>query len=279
MIYLFLAITCSALISIFMRLSEKYMKNELGMFMANYAVCCILSFLFMGRPEYGLLGINPTPVILCGIITGILYLLSFVLLKYNMKYNGVVLASTFMKLGVLIPTILAIFIFHETPAWTQILGIVFALLAIVILHFEKGAMQEGSKMGWLLILLILGGLGDSMINIYEKVGDVSGKDGYLLQTFLVAFLLVTGAEIAGRKCICKEDIFFGMLIGIPNYFASRFLLLALGSVDAVLAYPMYSVGTLVVITLAGILFFQEKLSRKKVCALGLIAVALVLLNI
>ena len=69
-----------------------------------------------------------------------------------------------------------------------------------------------------------------------------------------------------------------MLIGIPNYFSARFLLLALGSVDAVLAYPMYSVATIIVITLAGILAFHEQLSRKKAVALAMIVVAVCLLN-
>ena len=45
MIYLVLAILSSALISIGMRLGEKHVKNEMGMFMANYAVwfCLLLS--------------------------------------------------------------------------------------------------------------------------------------------------------------------------------------------------------------------------------------------
>ena len=46
MIYLLLAIACSALISICMRISEKHIKNEMGMFMANYALCILLSFVY-----------------------------------------------------------------------------------------------------------------------------------------------------------------------------------------------------------------------------------------
>jgi len=111
------------------------------------------------------------------------------------------------------------------------------------------------------------------------VGDPSGKDGYLFITFFVALVLAAAAALLGKTPVSKADLLFGALIGIPNYFASRFLLQALGSVDAVLVYPMYSVGTLVVITLAGILLFKEEVSRKKACALGLIVVALCLLNI
>ena len=49
MIYLILAIASSALISIFMRLSEQHIKNEMGMFMANYALCALLAVGFMDK--------------------------------------------------------------------------------------------------------------------------------------------------------------------------------------------------------------------------------------
>ena len=47
MIYLILAIISSACVSIFMRLSESYIKSEMAMFMANYGACIALSMAFM----------------------------------------------------------------------------------------------------------------------------------------------------------------------------------------------------------------------------------------
>ena len=49
MIYLILAIASSSLISIFMRLSENHIKNEMGMFMASYALCAALAVGFMDK--------------------------------------------------------------------------------------------------------------------------------------------------------------------------------------------------------------------------------------
>ena len=74
-------------------------------------------------------------------------------------------------------------------------------------------------------------------------------------------------------------IFFGIMIGVPNYFSARFLLHALSTVPAVIAYPVYSVATIVSITLAGVLLFKEQVSSKKKFALLLVVVALVLLNL
>ena len=51
------------------------------------------------------------------------------------------------------------------------------------------------------------------------------------------------------------------------------------SLAAVIVYPTFSVGTILVVTLAGVVLFGEKLSRRQWAALGVILAALVLLNI
>ncbi len=274
--YLILAILSSAMVSITMRLSEKYITNKMAMFMSNYAICIALSAAFIDWKNASAgLGM---PALTLGIISGVLYLVSFIFLKYNMQHNGIVLSSTFMKLGVLIPTVMAVVVFREIPKWTQVLGIGISVFAIIIIHFEKEALQESNKKSWLLLLLVLSGVTDSMANIYEHVGKPEGKDGYLLITFAMAFVLATVFACRDKNKMTRKDLLFGMLIGIPNYFSARFLLLALGSVDAVLAYPMYSVATMIVIMLAGVLAFREQLSKKKAVALVMIVVAVCLLN-
>ena len=288
MIYLILAIVSSSLISIFMRLSENHIKNEMGMFMANYALCATLAVGFMDKsaPEL-LLGTHDQHLtVILGIITGAFFLGGFLFLKYNMKYNGIVLSSTFMKLGVLIPTIMAIVVFGEVPSVLQIVGIAIAIVAIIIINFEKephgsnsiGESKNGNKKILLLVLLLLGGLGDSMSNIFEKLGPDSGKDGFLLLTFFTAFVITIAIVILGKKKLCKADILFGLLVGVPNYFSARFLLASLGSLEAVIVYPTFSVGTMVVVTIVGVIAFREKISKQKGIALGLIAVAIALLN-
>lgn len=279
MIYLLLAIASSAMVSICMRLSEKYIKSQMGMFTANYAVCIILSLLFMGGQINIAADSSAAITVGLGLVSGVLYLLGFVFLKFNMKHNGIVLSSTFMKLGVLIPTIMAIVIFHETPTVMQLIGIALSALAIVLINFEKEDTVDSSKRGWLVLLLLLSGITDSMANIYEKIGSANGKNAYLLITFGTACLIAFFSMICQKEKLTKNEIFYGALIGIPNYFSARFLLLALGNMDAVIVYPTYSVATIVVITLVGLLVFKETISKKKACALAFIVTAICMLNI
>lgn len=281
MIYLILAIASSVMISIIMRVSEKYVKNEMGMFMANYVICMVLSFMYMQDKTqlYMLATRGGSLTAALGVISGVLYLVNFVFLKFNMKHNGIVMSSTFMKLGVLVPTIMAIVVFHELPRATQVVGILLAVAAIILINFEKDALSESKHKLWLLLLLLLSGFTDSMANVFDKMADAGMKDGYLLVTFGTAFAVALALALMGRNKVTAKELLFGTLIGIPNYFSARFLILALERVEAVLVYPMYSVATIIIITVVGMVAFREKVGAKKLCALGLIMLALVLLNV
>ena len=277
MLYLILAIVTSAMISSVMRISEKYSRNSMGMLAVNYLTCAVLSWINVGSFSVfgGAEGAMRTVGL--GIICGILFLSAFVLLKWNVGKNGVVLPATFMKLGVVVPTVLAITVFGESPKATQILGIAAALGAIFLMQ-GKGKQRAGSISG-LIVLMLAGGLADAMAKIYEQYGDAALSEQYLLFTFATALVICVIMCAVKRQKIALADALFGAAVGIPNYLSSKFLLFSLNSVPAVAAFPTFSVGTIVLATLAGVLLFKEKLEKRKLIALGVILIALTLLNI
>ena len=279
MIYLILAIISSTLVSVFIRLGEDHVQNEMGMLLVNYIICSICAVVCSNTEISTAIAASGVFDVGLGVFCGVLYLAGLLLMQYNTKHNGVVLASTFMKLGVLIPTLMAIVIFREIPKATQVIGFILAIFAIVMIHFEKDALKEGNKKIWLLVLLLCGGITDSLANIFEQFGNPAAKDVYLFMIFFTAGVLALVFVLKNKKGLSKKDVLLGILLGVPNYFSSRFLLLSLSSMKAVLVYPTFSVGTLVVITLVGIFGFKEKIDRKKIAALGLIVLALALLNI
>ncbi len=274
------AVLASSAVAIIMRFGEKHIKNNFAMFMANYFVCSLIAFLFMEdkrpfAPQEGM-----TFAVLLGLGSGCLYLLSFMLMKHNISKNGVMLSSVFMKLGVLVHTIMAVAAFGEKPTVFNIVGFVLAVAAIIIIYLEPGKAEGSKRSGvFLLLLLFVSGLTESMANIYDNFGVEAVKDHFLFCNFLTALALAGIMTIVTRKRITWKDLVFGVIIGVPNYFASRFLLLALQDLKAVIVYPIYNVGAIVLISLAGILLFKEKLSVRKVIGIIMIIGALILLNI
>lgn len=279
MIYLILAILCSAGVSIFMRASEKYCQGHYGILLMNYVVCVLAGLILTGRGLTQTDGKGMPVTIVFGVVTGLLYCGSFILLQWNVRKNGVILSSTFMKLGVIVPAVLAVVWFGERPGWNQGLGFILAITAILMIHLEKGKIRtEKAYTIGLLLLLLGGGLGDSMAKFYDVYGNPGLGSFFLMLSFLVSGIISGILVFRGREKITKYEVVFGVLIGIPNYFSARFLLWALADIPAVITYPTYSIAAMALIGAAGVLMFREKLTKRQWGAYLLVILAVGLLN-
>lgn len=275
MVSLLLAIASSSMISVIMRISSDRVSQNYSMLATNYFICSMLGgFYAAGTPTAS--GIPVTVAL--GAVGGILFLVSFLLFQANIRRSGMVLSSVFMKLGLLVPFLLSILVFRETPTLVQIVGFCLAVGAIILINLKKDA-QAGSIGLGLILLLLLGGCADAMAKVFAVFGHTEQEDLFLLVTFGVALVLCLGLVIVKKERPGKQELLFGTLIGIPNFFSSKFLLGALNSIPAVVVYPTFCVATMLIVTLTGVLVFREKLSRRQWCALGIILVALVFLNI
>ena len=279
MIYLILAILCSAGVSIFMRASEKYCQGHYGILLMNYVVCVLAGLILTGRGLTQTDGKGMPVTIVFGVVTGLLYCGSFILLQWNVRKNGVILSSTFMKLGVIVPAVLAVVWFGERPGWNQGLGFILAITAILMIHLEKGKIRtEKAYTIGLLLLLLGGGLGDSMAKFYDVYGNPGLGSFFLMLSFLVSGIISGILVFRGGEKITKYEVLFGVLIGIPNYFSARFLLWALADIPAVITYPTYSIAAMALIGAAGVLMFREKLTKRQCGAYLLVILAVGLLN-
>lgn len=277
MFSLIASILASAFIAVIMRLSSNRVRSPLAMLFANYLVCTVLGAVYTDfrivlpqEPGYfTALGL--------GLINGGFYLSSFMLYQRSTRKNGIVLSSIFMKLGLLVPMVLSILFFHEIPSTVQLLGFGLAVAAILLINYQKDSMQGNLGLG-LLLLLFMAGCGDAMSKVFNMLGNAALEDQFLLFTYGTAFLLCTAATAVQKEKPGKQEFLYGALIGIPNFFSTKFMLGALIDIPAVVAFPTFSVATVLLVTLAGTAFFREKLSKNQWIALAIILVALALLN-
>lgn len=278
MLYLILAIMSSTMISVVMRLSSDKISANLSMLAVNYLICAVLGAGYAGFDLWLPAATGFSLTVGLGVLSGVLYLSGFVMLQRSIQKNGIVLSSIFMKLGLLVPIGMSLLMFHEIPTPAQILGFFIAVCAIVMINLKKDADAKGFGLG-LIALLLVGGGCDAMSKVFEVYGPVNLSEQFLFYTFAVAFLLCAGIAAYGKERPGLRELMFGTLIGIPNFFSAKFLLLALGRLPAVVVYPSFSVATLLCITLAGVAVFRERLGKLQWVALTAIVAALVLLNI
>ena len=131
-------------------------------------------------------------------------------------------AIGFSLLGVIVPTVMAILFFGETPRILQVIGIVLTLLAIV---FMQGKGDKAGSLAGLIGLLLCGGLADAMSKIYAQYGAPALSNHYLMYTFFVALVLCALLCVKRGERLTLRDALCGVAVGVPNYFSARFLLL------------------------------------------------------
>ena len=278
MLYLLLAIISSALVSVTMRLSAGKVAGNTAMLAVNYMTCLAMAAYHSGWNGEILQAPGLGAAVAMGAVNGFFYLSGFVLLQRSVRENGVVLSSVFMKLGLLVPMTVSVVLFREMPSVIQGIGFCVAVTAIVLINWEKGG--AGKKVGAGLILLLLtGGAGDAMCKIFEELGEPALSEFFLFCTFGTALVLCFCLVVKKRERIGLREMAYGLLVGIPNFFSAQFLLRALESLPAVIVYPSFSVSTILVVTLAGVCFFRERLKVRQWAALGMILLALALLNL
>ena len=278
MIYLILAIISSALVSIVMRISQKFACNNITMLAANYVMCTAAAAFLAGGVIPAGEGAGLTMGL--GSLCGVLYLLGFVTLQWNIRRSGVVLPATFQKLGVLVPTLAAITVFGEPVRPLQMIGFAVAIGAILLMQPKGGAARESKGfLPGLIALLLCGGMSDVMSKVFQTWGNADHGNYFLVFTFLVALVLCVILCLVKKQSVTLPDVLCGLCLGVPNYMSARFLLWALREVPAVVVYPSFSVGTIIVVTLVGMFCFREQVEKRKLAALGMILGALVLLNV
>lgn len=276
--YLLLSILCSATLSITMRLSTGKIKSHFSMLATNYLICAVLGAIYADfsllQPKTDGLGIT----VGLAVLNGVILLAGLILLQVSTRKNGIVLSSLFMKLGLLVPFVMSILFFQEMPTWLQVVGFVVATGAIVLFNIKKDS--QGSRFGLGLILLLLANGGaDAIVKIFEVLGPESLSNHFLCFSFSVAFVLCAGLVINKKEGIDAKAYLFGGMIGVANFFSFKFLLAALNTVPAVVAFPTYSVAGMLVVTLSGVILFKERLSKRQWLAFGAVIAALVMLNI
>lgn len=276
MLNLIFAILCSALVSVVMRLGSEGEQPRKPMLAVNYLACFGISLFFL---QWGAGSAGMGFAAGLGLVGGALYLGAFLLLQRNVRENGIALSSAFMKLGVIVPTVLGITLFREKATAARLAGIALTVAAILALSGRPDVRTlRQSRFQGLVLLLLCSGMADGLSKVYNAWGNPALEGHFLCFIFAVALALCLGLCLVQGQRPTPRDALFGVLLGLPNYFSSRFLLLALNAIPASIAFPVFSCGAILLATAFGRLLFGEKILPRQYAALALALAALALLN-
>lgn len=304
MIYLMLSIIFSSLIPIIFKVSEEKGLNRYVVTSFNYVMAITVSFIISinkglfstlnytsfqsFKNEFievivnntGIFSVEASTVwaLIVGCSTGIFFCTSFIQYQKSIKESGISLSNIFLKMSILIPIAISIFLWKEYPNRYQTFGMILCAISIVIINIDFNQNYLKSIKPSLLLLLLYGGIGGFSTKIYQKYALIQYKDLLLFFIFTAAFLVSLIYIFKEKRDYTKYDVITGLLVGIPNLFTSFFMVLALNYINTSTAYLLSSAGSIVLVLIVGVLIFKEKLATKEKIAILITIIALGLIN-
>jgi drug/metabolite transporter (DMT)-like permease len=278
--FVLLTIFCSTSIALILKFSDVRKGDPIVLLAANYLVASVISFISL------LLYKNPSftyQTFFFGMFLGLLFVLSFFVFAKAIGLAGTGLATTSSRLSVVIPIILSIIIYSETPNEYHLLGIILTFITFILFYLSiKGNRKkgEGVRKYLILILVFIGiGFNDFAMKIFKNWRMVDEEPYFVFFIFTFA-LLFSSIYILVKKIKLKKSTFItGLIMGVPNVFSTIFLLAALTILPGIIVYPLMNVGVIVATTLLAYIFWKERPDKFGITGLIVGIIAIVLLSI
>jgi drug/metabolite transporter (DMT)-like permease len=284
MLFVCLRALCNALFAQMLRLSQAKRPQTLGVITVNYGVATVVSLLLTRvhvHPRY------LPPTVGLGMLGGVGYVGSILILMPAMRESGVSIAVAVLQLAILWPVAYAMVAFRELPSPAQWVGMAAAVAALILLSMgrtrppERAAGPQAAKTRFsplLPLLFCVTGVSGIAMKAFHEYAPAAELPGFMTVLFATATAGGALAMLVRRTPLRRADLSLGAAAGLPNAAQLEFIMRALEQVPALIAFPVSSALSLLLNTVASLLWWGERLDRPTALGLLLALVATVLLN-
>jgi len=261
MLFLFLAILCSSSLALILKHGHVKNVNVAILINGNYLTASLIALGFI-LFKYGFH--YSIESVLFGAVLGILLAGTFVIYSKAISLAGTALATVSARLSVLIPVLLSIMLFGESPNIKMIFGFLLALVTLYLFYLSLKNHNSGStsKKKYLYLLALLLGIGliDFSMKLYEHKFLPEEKGVFVFTIFFSAFIYTLIYIFANKIKFDKSTYNLGLILGIPNVLSIHFLLAALSQVPAIVVFPIMNIGVIVVTATTAYIIWKEKIN-------------------
>ncbi|MFP4419321.1 MAG: hypothetical protein ACLFRG_02135 [Desulfococcaceae bacterium] len=282
MTYLILAILSSFAISMLIKWNETGGANTPVVIAANYLSAAALGWVLVAFSGFRTPGMA---TLLFGLGGGVLWPAGFFLLMWGIRNYGMSLAGTACRLSLGVPVLFGLLFLRETLNGPTLIGLIATLVALVLFNPVRPGDLRGMDrraLWYFPFLAFFFGVVDLWVNLFNHLGPRA--DNFLFATFIFTFsgMVAWTALAAGRIRPDRDSVLRGLILGIPNFLTTFFLMESLKTPlfqnQSAVAYTLYSVAGVVLAFAGGALLWRERVTRANLAGAALAAVAIVLLN-
>ena len=223
---------------------------------------------------------------------GVLFQLTYI---QALAAGPVSLTILFANFAMIIPLVHSALFYGEPFGVLRVVGTALALTAIALnvnLRHDAALASAGKvfdRRRWAFLMVLtffFSGLLAILQKLYAKAGVAGENAGYIAVTYLPAalfsLLLYAGFVRAGHKKtfrltagVTALSLGIGAILGTFLFFMIR----AAASIDGTLLYPAYNGGTMLLVTLSGVLLFRERLTRRQWLSVAVGTAAILLMSL
>ncbi|MFM6953995.1 MAG: EamA family transporter [Sphingobacteriaceae bacterium] len=281
MIYVFISIFCSVIVSILLKLAKRYELNMLQAIPVNYAIAA-LACIFLFKPSLSIPSQSPM-----GTYTLLSLLLPslFLILAIAVKKSGIVRTDIAQRLSLLIPLLAAFLLFGEIISPQKFSAIAIGLVAVLFSIPWKNE-QASTKYAWVYPLLVFIGMG--IIDVFFKqlaafktIPFTTSLFWVFLGSLAISLVFLAYQRLIKKEVLKLKNILFGMVLGFFNFGNILFYLKAHQALNTQpsLVFTSMNIGVIALGSLVGLWVFKEKLSLLNYFGIALALLAILLISL
>ncbi len=245
---------------------QKYKVANLQGLIVNYATAAICALLYFNN-TVTLNAILTADWIVHAVSMGFLFIIVFMFYSFGTQKIGISITTVANKMSVIIPVSVSLALYPSASLTLNLgIGLIFALAGIYFSSTEAGKINFDSKyLGAILFIFIGQGIADSIFNDFAQ--QFPNENNYLYFMVLFASASISGililliSSFKNKVKLQAKSIYWGVALGIPNFFSLVFFLKALQTLNSTVVFPLISIGVVLTSTLVGVLLYKEQLSR------------------
>lgn len=260
--------------------------RESHIYWVNYLIATVLCFLASSERQV-LLDPKILPELAFAGLIGVFYVSNLILMAKSVATNGIGITLSVMRISLVFPVIFSVYFFHESLSGVRIIGLIVAFLALLVLfNPSQGSVQpQGSSatqrnLRYLAIIFLITGLSDVGLKLFESM-ESARLDSWLFMSiiFLMCLLVMTVIILKqAHPWPSPQEWLAGLWIGLPNVAGTAFMLAALTTIPASVAFPVSNLSIIIMGTLLGRLYWKDTLTVRQYSVIALCILAIFLLT-
>ncbi|HEL3158505.1 TPA: EamA family transporter [Stenotrophomonas maltophilia] len=279
MLYLSLAVICSVLVSVVLKVAGRRQLDVAQMVTWNYLVAATLTAVVLQPPLDALRA--PHAPWLSLLALAVVLPSIFLVLGRAVAVAGIVRSDVAQRLSLLLSLAAAFLFFGQTATPWKLAGLALGLLAMVAISLRpRGPVVASSPGGWGWLLGVWAGF--AVVDVLLKQVALSGTPSMaaVLASFSVAFVLMLVLQLwrhaSGRSRLAWRNLGAGSLLGLLNGGNILFYVHAHQSMpdSPATVFAGMNIGVVVLGALVGVFAFGEATTKWNRAGLALAVLAI-----